>query len=230
VPEISVIIPTYKEARNIEKIVREIIEIVPDVEIVIVDDDSPDGTGKIAEDLKLKYKNIKVLHRKERGLASAVVAGFRVTDGEIIGVMDADLSHPPTMITKLIEPLKNNTADVVVGSRYVKGGKIVGWNFIRKITSRGAILLARPLTPLKDPVSGFFFLKKKVINHLDLNPSGYKIGLEIIVKGKYTSVVEIPYTFTNRKVGKSKLSLKEYLNFLEHLFKLYIFKMKRTIG
>jgi dolichol-phosphate mannosyltransferase len=144
--------------------------------------------------------------------------------------MDADLSHPPTMITKLIEPLKNNTADVVVGSRYVKGGKIVGWNFIRKITSRGAILLARPLTPLKDPVSGFFFLKKKVINHLDLNPSGYKIGLEIIVKGKYTSVVEIPYTFTNRKVGKSKLSLKEYLNFLEHLFKLYIFKMKRTIG
>jgi dolichol-phosphate mannosyltransferase len=228
-PEVSVVIPTYNEADNIEKLVSEIAGRGLDAEIIIVDDRSPDGTGRIAEGLKESYSNLLVLHRKERGLASAVVEGFGVAKGKIIGVMDADFSHPPDIIPKLIKSINGGEAELAVGSRYVKGGRIVGWNLLRKMTSRGAVLLARPLTPVKDSMSGLFFMKQDVIKDVTLSPKGYKIGLEVIVKGRYKQAVEVPYTFINRKSGKSKLSLKEYMDYLVHLSMLYLHRVREII-
>jgi dolichol-phosphate mannosyltransferase len=227
-PEVSIIIPTYNEADNLELILKKIAELRLDAEIIIVDDDSPDGTGDVAEELKRRYNNLHVIHRKERGLASAVVEGFKAGSSEIIGVIDADLSHPPETIPKLIDTIKGES-DLAIGSRYIDGGGIEGWNLIRKITSRGAVLLARPLTSVKDSVSGFFFLKRDVIKDVTLDPKGYKIGLEILVKGSYSKVVEIPYVFTNRKIGKSKLNLKEYINYIHHLISLYKYKIQRVV-
>jgi dolichol-phosphate mannosyltransferase len=229
-PEISIVIPTYNERNNIEKLIKEISKLGLDAEIIIVDDDSPDGTGEVAEGLKKIYPGTRVLHRKERGLASAVVRGFEVANGRIIGVMDADLSHPPEVIPKLLKPLNDEAAELAVGSRYTKRGKIVGWNILRKVTSRWAILLARPLTSIKDSVSGFFFFKREVLQGVTFNPKGYKIGLEIIVKGMYDRAVEVPYVFTNRKVGKSKLSLREYVDYLVHLLMLYSYRLRETFS
>ncbi len=228
-PEVSIVVPTYNEADNVERLVSEIVGLGLDLEIIIVDDSSPDGTGRIAEELKKSYLNLLVLHRKERGLASAVVEGFGVATGPIIGVMDADFSHPSDVIPILIKPLFDGGAELVVASRYVKGGRIEGWNFLRKITSRGAVLLARPLTPIKDSVSGFFFMKREVIKDVTLSPKGYKIGLEVIVKGRFEKAIEVPYTFTNRKTGKSKLSVREYVNYLAHLSRLYKYRVREII-
>jgi len=219
--EISIIVPTYNEADNIENLVFGIFSLKLDLELIIVDDASPDGTGKIADELCKSYPGLRVIHRSERGLASAVVEGFKAARGEILGVMDADFSHPVEAVPSVIEPIINGGADVSVGSRYIPGGEIRGWNMLRKITSRGAVLLARPLTPIKDPVSGFIFLRKEVLDGVVLSPTGYKIGLEILVKGKYMQAVEIPFTFKNRDTGRSKLSLKEYWNYIVHLTRLY---------
>jgi dolichol-phosphate mannosyltransferase len=230
VAKISIVIPTYNEVKNLEKLVTDISNLNLDSEIIIVDDDSPDGTGRLADDLKNRYESIKVIHRKERGLASAVVEGFKAAGGRYVGVMDADFSHPIEKIPALIQPLNDDLAEIVIGSRYVEGGNIIRWNMLRKITSKGAILLARPLSGVKDSVSGFFFLEKGVLDGVNLNPKGYKIGLEVIVKGKYKRLVEIPYTFTNRKIGKSKLSLREYINYILHLLALYQFKLKQNFS
>jgi dolichol-phosphate mannosyltransferase len=227
--EVSIVIPTYNEADNVEKLVSGIDGLGLDVEVIIVDDSSPDGTGRIAEKLKKRYSNLLVLHRKKRGLASAVVEGFGVSKGRIIGVMDADFSHPPDLIPLLIKPLQNGSAELAVASRYVKGGRILGWNLLRKVTSRGAVLLARPLTHIKDSVSGFFFMNRDVIKDVKLSPKGYKIGLEVIVKGRYKKVVEVPYIFINRSVGESKLSLGEYVNYLDHLSMLYKYRVREII-
>jgi dolichol-phosphate mannosyltransferase len=223
---VSIIIPTYNERENLPLLVEKLSEILEenfvDGEIVIVDDNSPDGTGEIAEKLKEKYK-MQVLHRKAKlGLSSAVLDGAKIAKGDIIGVMDADLSHPPEEIPKFLRAIKE--ADFVIGSRYKKGGKIENWDLKRKIVSKGAKFLAKPLTSVTDPLSGFFFFRKKLLEGIKLNPKGFKIGLEILVKAKPKKIVEIPYTFVGRKKGKSKLNLKEYSNYLHHLLSLYFFK------
>ena len=222
--KISIVVPTYNEAENLENLVYGVFELGLDLELIIVDDASPDGTGEIADGLRGKFPNLRVIHRTERGLASAVVEGFTAAEGEILGVIDADFSHPLEAVPRVIAPISDGYADVSVGSRYVPGGEIHGWNWIRKLTSRGAILLARPLTRVKDPVSGFIFLRKEVLDGVSLSPTGYKIGLEILVKSRYSRAVEIPYTFKNRDTGKSKLSIREYWNYIVHLTRLYRYK------
>jgi dolichol-phosphate mannosyltransferase len=229
--KISIIVPTYNERTNLPVLVERIAKVLMhrNHEIIVVDDNSPDGTGDVAEELKKNYK-MKVLHRKsKRGLASAVIDGFKISDGDIIGVMDADLSHPPEAIEKLIQPILNGTADFVVGSRFVPGGGIKGWSVSRKIISGVASAIAKPLTSVKDPMSGFFFVKRSVFTGIKLNPRGYKIGLELLVRGNYRNVVEVPYVFTDRYVGKSKLNVKEYVNYLMHAFNLYSSKLKSEI-
>jgi len=229
---ISIIIPTYNEKENLPEIVDRIFGGLHknelDGEVVIVDDDSPDGTGKVAEELKKRY-NLQVLIRKnKRGLASAVVDGFKMARGDILGVMDADLSHPPELIPMMVKPLLQGDADLVIGSRYVEGGGIKDWPLKRRTLSIGAILLSRPLTNVHDSVSGFFFFKKQVINGVQLNPKGYKIGLEILVKGRYKKVKEAPFVFPNREKGDSKLGWRECWDYLVHLFSLYKYKLMRT--
>ena len=207
---VSIVIPTYNERGNIEKLVPEIFsscrKLNAAVEVIIVDDNSPDGTGILADKLAKMY-NVKVIHRSGKlGLASAVIKGFAESNSGILGAMDADMSHPPQILPSLIKPLLSNEADMVVGSRYVKGGGVEVWPFHRRLMSKVATLMARPLTNVKDPMSGLFFLKRSVIEGVQLHARGYKIGVEILVKGNYTKVCEIPYVFRNRFVGKSKIS------------------------
>ena len=163
---LSIVIPTYNEKENIQKLLEKIQEEFKknniNGEIIIVDDGSPDGTGEIAERLRKKYKNLKVFHRSGKlGLSSAVLEGWKIASMNILGVMDADLSHPAEKISEMYRLIENNEADLVIGSRYVKGGRIEGWGLYRRLLSKGATLLARVFTSVKDPMTGFFMIKKE---------------------------------------------------------------------
>lgn len=219
------IVPTYDEKDNLDELVRRISASLESAglepELVIVDDDSPDGTGERAEELA-KTHRMKVVHRSGKlGLSSAVLEGFAAATGDILVVMDADLSHPPEKIPEMVARIADGKAEMVVGSRHVPGGSIENWPFYRKLVSKGATLLARPLTKVKDPMSGFFAIKRSVIEGVELDPVGYKIGLEILVKGKYSNVVEVPIRFANRKAGKSKLGGAVMLRYIDHVSTLY---------
>lgn len=225
---ISLVIPTFNEAENIPIIVDTIFNILKhkglDGEVIIVDDDSPDGTWEIAESLKTVY-NVKVLRRLDkRGLSSAVIDGFKMASGDIIGVMDADMSHPPEKIPELLEPIISNKSDIVIGSRYVEGGRIENWPLGRKLSSRIATLAVRGLTRVRDPMSGFFFFRQGVIEGIELSSKGFKIGLQIIVKGKYNNTTEVPINFRDRKHGHSKLGFSVVLYDLLLVSKLYLMR------
>jgi len=225
---LSIIIPTYNERENISILIESIFEVLSentiDGEVIVVDDNSPDGTAKAAEALKDRY-NVRVIVRKtERGLSSAAIRGMKDAHGEVLCVMDADLSHPPDTIPRMRKPITEGKAELVIGSRRVKGGGIKNWPLKRKLVSRAAALISRPLTKVKDPMSGFFMLKKEVIEGVELKPKGYKIGLEIIVKGRYDNVMEVPYIFKDRAHGESKLSGKVIMNYLSHALRLYFYR------
>jgi dolichol-phosphate mannosyltransferase len=220
--QLSLVIPTYNEKENIQRIIKEIQEEFKqnkiNGEIIIVDDNSPDGTGKILDNLKKKQKNIQVIHRTGKlGLSSAVLEGWKIARGRVLGVMDADFSHPPEKIKELLRVIEKGEADFTIGSRYVKGGKIEGWNLKRKLMSKTATLLSRVYTNVKDPMTGFFMIKREVIQNINLNPKGFKILLEIIIKGKYKKIKEIPINFINRVEGKSKAGTKEIFYYLQNL-------------
>ena len=218
-------IPTYNEKPNLEELITRINAACDakgiEAEVVIVDDNSPDGTGSFAEELGGRF-DVKVVHRAGKlGLSTAVMEGFERASGDLLVVMDADLSHPPEAIPQMVEKIRSGSAQIVVGSRYVRGGKVENWPMHRRLVSKGATLLARGLTKVKDPMSGFFALERKVIDGVELNPIGYKIGLEILVKGKYERVEGVPITFADRKAGKSKLGASVYLKYIDHCIRLY---------
>ncbi len=229
---ISIIVPTYNEAGNIKRIVKRIHNAVrKDYEVIVVDDNSPDKTWCIAQKLGKKY-SVRVIKRKGKlGLSTAVLRGFNEARGEIIGVIDADLSHPPELIPRLVQPIIKNRADITIGSRYIKGGGVEEWPFFRRLMSKAATLLARPLTAVRDPMSGYFFMKKEVVGGRKklLRPKGYKILLEILSKGQYKKFKEIPYTFRNRNIGKSKIGAKVTMNYIQHLGSLYKYKLFKKV-
>lgn len=226
---VSVIVPTYNERENIRNLIPIISENLRDFEheIIVVDDNSPDGTAMVVEELSKDY-HVKVLKRSGKlGLASAVVHGFKHARGDYLGVIDADLQHPPEQLKDFVINVMNGS-DVAVGSRYTTGGNTEGWSTFRTIVSRGATLLSKPLTKVKDPMSGYFFLKRKVIKNISFEPTGYKILLEILTKGAYNKVKEIPYTFRIRTIGKSKLGVGEFSSYLKLLYQLYGFKLNQV--
>ncbi|HEX9909206.1 MAG TPA: glycosyltransferase family 2 protein [Thermoplasmata archaeon] len=220
------IVPTYNERDNLGELVQRVSRACAgpniDVEIVVVDDNSPDGTGAYAEELG-KTSKVKVVHREGKlGLSSAVIEGFGVAGGSILVVMDADLSHPPEKIPEMVAQIESGKAKMVIGSRYVEGGGVENWPFRRRIISKGATLLSRGLTKVKDPMSGFFALSRSVVDGVKLDPVGYKIGLEILVKGNHDKqVVEVPITFADRKAGESKLGGAEILRYIDHVSMLH---------
>lgn len=228
---ISIIVPTYKEAANIRHLVERISEVMTptgrNYEIVIVDDNSRDGTDSIMAELVKKGFPARLVTRvSERGLSSAVIEGFHQARGDILICMDADLSHPPEVIPKLFQSIEADGTDFVIGSRYVPGaGTDESWGLFRWLNSKVATLLARPFTSAKDPMSGFFAIQKNVFSRAEkLNPIGYKIALELIVKCRCRTISEIPIHFANRKFGESKLSLREQINYIKHLKRLADFK------
>ncbi len=225
---ISIIIPTLNEAENLSVLIPAIKKAMGrrnDYEIIIIDDNSKDGTPAVIKKLSKKYPVQLVVRKKERGLSTAVIRGFREATGQYIGVMDADLSHPPELLPKLVVQMEKGI-DVVVPSRYMKGGGCEEWPFVRQIISRVATSFARMLTKIHDPMSGYFFINRDVLYVDRLNPIGYKILLEILVKCPYHSFIEIPYIFRNRNVGKSKLDGKVYSDYIKHLIRLYAYKIK----
>ena len=222
---ISIIIPTYKEKENIGCLVERIHNNLAkyDYEIVIIDDNSSDGSEELVADLVRRYPVIIIVRKNKRGLSSAVVDGIASTDSENVIVMDADLQHPPEVLPDIVKALENH--DFVMASRYIKGGSPGEWKLSRKIVSKGATLLALPLAPkVKDPMSGFFGFKRSVVNIASLSPTGWKIGLEILVRSKFKAVTEVPYTFVPRAHGESKLSRRIMTEYLKQLFYLYSFK------
>lgn len=227
--DVSIVVPTYNELNNINELIKRIhqscVERNLNEEIIIVDDNSPDGTANYARELSGSFP-IKVVQRKGKlGLSSAIMSGFGVAKSEIVGVIDADLSHPPEIVPHLVDLIQYGGRDLVLGSRYIKLGGVEQWTLIRKTISRGATYLARPLTKVKDPMSGFFFMKKGIIDGIELKSKGYKILLEILVKAKYNTVAEYPYTFLNREVGSSKMGSKTMVHYVQQLYDLYKYKM-----
>ncbi len=228
---ISVVVPTYREADNLPLVANAVDDALghsgDDYELLFIDDDSQDGSEEICAELAKRFPVRIVVRRGERGLATAVIHGISAASGDIIVVMDADLSHPPSAIPTMVERLKSGESDFVLGSRYVAGGSIHDdWSFFRKLNSVVPSLLAKPLCPLKDPMSGFFAIERRNMpDASELSPIGYKIALEIFVKGEFVKPSEVPIHFADRQHGESKLSLKEQLNFIRHLGRLYAYKL-----
>jgi dolichol-phosphate mannosyltransferase len=228
-PPISIVVPTYKEVLNIPHLVEQI-EKVRDahgltVELLLMDDNSQDGTEAAVAQLNKDWVRL-IVRTHDRGLSPAVIDGLRAARHDVFVVMDADLSHPPERIPDMVRALQNG-ADFVIGSRYVPGGTTdAEWGVFRWLNSKVATLLAWPLTSARDPMAGFFALTRPTFERgqANLNPVGYKIGLELMVKCQCRAVSEVPIHFADRKFGSSKLSLKEQLRYLQHLRRLYIYR------
>ncbi|MFT5375702.1 MAG: dolichol-phosphate mannosyltransferase, partial [Candidatus Latescibacterota bacterium] len=196
-----------------------------DLELIVVDDNSPDGTGQIAEDLKSQYP-LQVIHRAGKlGLGSAVMEGFARSKRDYLGVIDADLSHDPAILPQLIRGLKQY--DIAIGSRFGATSKVEKWALHRRLTSLTGVGLARLLTGVEDPLSGYFFLHRRGLGDLELTSAGYKILLEILVKGNVDSHLSIPFIFRNRQFSTSKLNLKEYMLFAKQLLYFSAYKLVR---
>jgi dolichol-phosphate mannosyltransferase len=235
--QISIIIPTYKEAENLPLLLPAIAEAMSsrgwEWETLIVDDNSPDATPQVLAQLAAQFPQSRSLIRTtDRGLSSAVIAGLALARHEFLVVMDADLSHPPDAIPALIDQLLLNHADFVIGSRYVAGGSTQNWSRLRWLNSIAATLLAKPLVgSIKDPMAGFFAFRAASLPDADpLNPIGYKIALELLSKTRITPdrVSEVPILFRNRIHGESKLTFKEQFRYLEHLSRLYDYKFPKA--
>ena len=225
-PKVSIIIPTYNEQDNIVPLIERIDRTLSQefsYEIIVVDDDSPDGTATVAESLSERYPVEVIVRKNARGLASAVALGFKQSKGHILSVIDADLQHPPEAIPHLIKEIDNG-ADIAICSRYIAGGGITKWGIRRKLSSRIAALSARMVIPvtrdITDPLSGFFALNNKAIEAVNLRPIGYKILLEVLAVGHYHNVAEVPYLFSEREKGETKYGTKEIMRYGQHLLSL----------
>jgi len=227
---LSVVVPTYNEAGSVPKLAERLHAALDgrDWELVIVDDGSPDGTADIAAALAPRIPTNVVRRAGKGGLASAVIAGFAAARGDILVVMDADLSHPPELVPALLSAIEDG-ADLAVGSRYVAGGGVEDWPMKRQIVSRVACLMGSVLVPVRDATSGFFALRRSVIDGVTLNPIGFKIGFEVIARGRYRSVVEVPYTFRDRELGASKFGRREIGQYVVQLGQIARDKLLRRI-
>ena len=208
---ISVIVPTYNEADSLPPLIERLGTAMSGHtwELVVVDDGSPDGTAEVANRLSAQHPVWVVRRAGKAGLASAVIAGFKEARGDILVVMDADLSHPPEAI--------DDGADLAVGSRYIAGGGVKDWPLRRQMVSRVACLMGNVLVPVRDATSGFFAVRRTALDGVHLNAIGFKIGFEVIARAKTKKIVEVPYTFRDRELGASKFGRREVVQFLQQL-------------
>ena len=221
-PRIWVIVPTYNERDNVLPISEAIMATLPGANVLIVDDGSPDGTGQLADELAAGNPRIAVLHRQSKqGLGRAYVAGFRDVlerDAGIVIQMDADFSHPVRFLPALVEPIRSGQADLVLGSRYVKGGHIPRWNILRRFVSRGGSLFAAIvlLMPYRDLTGGFKVWQAGTLRSIDLDrlhAGGYAFQIETTFLSRLAGaqVIEVPITFEERRVGQSKMSMNIFM-------------------
>ncbi|MFL6279361.1 MAG: polyprenol monophosphomannose synthase [Vicinamibacterales bacterium] len=221
---LAIVVPTYNERDRLKDVVEEIFSACTaagiEGEIVIVDDNSPDGTGVLADELALAHR-ITVLHRAGKlGLGTAVIEGFAAASAPVVGVIDADLSHPAGLLPRMLGVMQSRSADFVIGSRYIPGGGTRGWGFGRLLMSRVACLLARSVTPVRDATSGFFLIRRDLARDVRISAGGFKICLELLVRGRPASVIEVPYVFVGRTAGESKMNAREALGYIKQLVEL----------
>jgi dolichol-phosphate mannosyltransferase len=227
---LSLVIPTYNESKNVGAIIGQLRALLEPLlgsgyEIIVVDDDSPDRTWEIALALVGADARVRVVRRQgERGLSTAVIRGWQVARGDILGVMDADLQHPADVNVRLLSEIDRG-ADLAVASRHVAGGGLSDWSVLRRVLSRGAQLLGLLLLPavlgrLSDPMSGYFMLRRQAIAGIELDPLGYKILIEVVARGTIRWIGEVGYVFRERAEGESKVTWRVYLQYLRHLVKL----------
>ena len=225
---VSIVVPTYKEAESLPLLLERLDKLRTDapldLEVLIMDDNSRDGTVELIASRALPWVRL-VVRTENRGLSPAVIDGLNLARHDVVVVMDADLSHPPERIPDLLKQLENG-AEFVIGSRYVAGASTdEAWGVFRWLNSKVATLMARPFTRTSDPMSGFFAFRRTLLEKADtLNPVGYKIGLELLVKCGVRRVAEIPIHFAQRQKGESKLSFKEQLKYIQHLRRLFIYR------
>jgi dolichol-phosphate mannosyltransferase len=223
----TVVLPTYNERGSLTALHERLLGVLrtPPGEILVVDDSSPDGTAELVEEFG-RSGPFRVLRRATRmGLASAVIEGIAHARTDAIAVMDADGSHPPEAIPALVRPILAGEARFVLASRHLPGASSGGLSGSRRVLSRGAQVLARPLTRVSDPMSGFFAFDRRSLAGVSLSPVGYKIALEILVRCRPRPVVEVPYVFAPRLAGESKLGGDQVGEYLRHLGRLYAFRM-----
>jgi len=228
----SLVVPTYNESHNLERIVALLSErldaVLPNrYEIIVVDDNSPDRTWQLAETLTARYPHLRVMRRQqERGLSTAVIRGWQAAQGDVLGVIDGDLQHPPDVLQLLLDAIAQG-ADLAVASRNVDGGGVSTWSAMRRFLSRGAQLLGLILLPgvvsrVSDPMSGYFVVRRSAIADRSLHPLGYKILLEVLGRGKIDEIAEVGYVFQEREAGESKVTWKQYRDYIRHLVRLRI--------
>jgi dolichol-phosphate mannosyltransferase len=227
---LSLVIPTYNEGKNVQKIVKllsqQLDAALPEAyELIVVDDNSPDRTWEIAQEIMPDYPQLRVMQRiEERGLSTAVIRGWQAARGEVLGVIDADLQHPPELLLKLWGEIKRG-GDLAVASRHVEGGGVSDWSVIRRFLSRGAqtlglIILPEVIGRVSDPMSGYFMVRRRCIAGRTLSPLGYKILIEVLARGRVPWIGEVGYVFQEREEGESKVTSKQYIDYLRHLVRL----------
>ncbi len=227
--KLALVIPTLREAENLRGLIGHIRSVLDPLlipyEIVVVDDDSRDGTEELVSALSLEDPRVRLLVRKGmRGLSGAILYGWERTDAEILGVMDADLQHPPELLPQLIGAIQRGR-DMAIGSRYTPGGELGEWNWARKFFSTAAVLVTWPLQRarirVKDPMSGFFLVRRRCLDQIHFQPSGFKLLLEILVRGRIASIEEVPFAFGLRYRGASKANFKIAWDYGLLLVRLY---------
>jgi dolichol-phosphate mannosyltransferase len=226
--DLTVIIPTFNEEANIRNIVMAVDAVFHEHslhgQVLVVDDNSSDGTISILHELMRTNENVGILIReKDHGLSQSVADGFSHASSDIFVVMDADFSHPPVLIPRMYDEIRKGN-DIVIGSRYMEGGGIKKWPLKRRIISIGATFLGRLLFPdITDPVSGFFAVRKEVVDKAPLKPRGYKILLEVLGKGTWEKDKEIPFEFVDREIGSSKLKIKTIVEYARQVVDITLY-------
>lgn len=226
-PTLSLVLPTYNERPNlpgaVARVARSLDATGHSFEIIVVDDDSPDQTWKVAEEIADRDPRIRVLRRRgERGLATAVAAGWRLARGRVLGVMDADLQYPPETLPTLLEALDRSPADIAICSRYAAGATVQHWSLLRWIISWSARLVGRVFLPtalrgIADPGAGYFLFRRHVIEGVALRPRGFKILIEVLARGRHAAVIEVGLPYEGRQEGQSKFRGRQVIEYLAHL-------------
>ncbi len=226
----SLVIPTYNECKNVKTIVEKLSHLLDgsipgNYELILVDDDSPDRTWEVALSLTAEYPQLRVMRREdERGLSTAVIRGWQAARGEVLGVIDADLQHPPETLLQLLAEIQRG-ADLAAASRHVAEGGVSDWSVVRRFLSRGAQTVGLVILPgvvgrVSDPMSGYFMVRRTCIAGKTMNPAGYKILIEVLGRGDIRWIGEVGYVFQERQEGESKVTWKQYIEYLRHLLRL----------
>ncbi|MFT7242942.1 MAG: dolichol-phosphate mannosyltransferase [Candidatus Azotimanducaceae bacterium] len=225
---LSVVVPTYNEAENLPRLAEALAQVLDGVEyeLLIADDRSADDTFQVLKGLTGQYPiRLISVGDRPRDLSLSVIDGVNAAKYDLVLVMDADLSHPPEVVLSMLEAIRKEPGCFVLGSRYAEGGSFDrGWSLWRFVNSYVATMIARPLVSCGDPMSGFFLFDRRNVDLQKLKPIGYKIGLELMVRGNFVELVEIPILFKDREIGESKMNLQQQIKYLRHIRRLYLHK------